>query len=173
MHTAHFFITRALRCCLNQMCIIADPPTFIAIFKSTDLDHAKFAAVRDWVDKGAGKFVMGGAKYKMELLAVKSVLPLLTELERKGKIIRHDSEKVDADVVVVKTIEPTTDFDDPHLVALVRLTGCRLICLRDPRAHRFLRDIKFYQSSSNRPSLYTQKTHSKLLCAKNLAPCCK
>ncbi len=155
------------------MCIVADPPTFVPMFKSSDPNHADFVAVRNWVVSGPGKFVMGGAKYKSELMAVKSVLPFLAELERKGKIIRKRDADVDADEISVKAIEPANDFDDPHLVALIRLTGCRLICIRDLRAHKFLRSGRFYRSTKDRPRLYTRPKNGALLCAQNLAPCCR
>lgn len=143
------------------------------MFKSTDPNHADFVAVRQWVVEGTGKFVMGGTKYKAELMAVKSVVPFLAELERKGKVVRKRDADVDADEAAVKAIEPANDFDDPHLVALIRLTGCRLICIRDPRAHRFLRSPRFYRSKKERPRLYTRTKNGALLCALNLAACCR
>jgi len=155
------------------MCIVVDPPAFIPMFKQTDPEHSDFAAVRDWVISGPGKFVLGGAKYKGELFAVRSVLHFLTELERRGKVVRRNDAEVDADEAAVKVIEPAADFDDPHLVALIRLTGCRLICVRDPRAHRFLRATKFYATTKDRPKLYTRPKNGSLLCSQNLALCCK
>ena len=155
------------------MCVVADPPTFVPMFKSSDPDHPAFAAVREWVTAGPGKFVMGGAKYRAELFAVRSVLPFLTELEKRKKIVRRSDAEVDAEELIVKRIEPTEDFDDPHLVALVRLTGCRLICIQDQRSHRFLRATRLYRSAKERPRLYTRAKNASLLCSDNLAPCCK
>jgi hypothetical protein len=155
------------------MCIVIDPPTFVPMFKHTDPEHANFIPVRSWIIDGPGKIVMGGDKYKAELKAIGSVLPFLKELERKGKIVRKRDSEVNADEIKVKGIEPAKDFDDPHLVALVRLTGCRLICTRDRRSHRFLRADVFYRSKKDRPRLYTRPKNSSLLAAKNLAPCCR
>lgn len=155
------------------MCIIADPPTFTPMFKSTDPEHGVFSPVREWVINGPGKFVMGGSTYQRELLAVKSIIPLLGELEKKRKVIRWSEVAVDGDEKTVKEIEPAKNFDDPHLVSLVRLTGCRLICIRDPRAHRYLRSAKFYRALKGRPRLYTRVKNSALLCTKHIAPCCK
>jgi hypothetical protein len=143
------------------------------MFKPTDPDHSAFSAVKNWVANGPGKFVMGGAKYRAELIAVRSVLQFLTELEKRGKVVRRSDAEVDAEELIVKTIEPTKDFDDPHLVALVRLTGCKLICIRDPRSHRFLRATRLYRSTKERPRLYTRAKNAGLLCSNNLAPCCK
>jgi hypothetical protein len=155
------------------MCIIADPPTFIPIFKETDPEYGKFSAVREWVKNGPGKFITGGTTYQKELMAVKSIIGLLSELEKRGKVMRNSAASVDHEEGVVKALEPAQDFDDPHLVALVRVSGCKLICIRDPRSHRFLRMAKFYKSTKDRPKLYTREKNRSLLCNANMAPCCK
>lgn len=156
------------------MCVVADPPTFIPMFKSADPEHQKFKPVIDWVMAGPGKFVMGGSKYNEELRAIRSILSHLSELEKMGKIIRKPEADVDEEESLVKVIEPDRDFDDPHLVALIRLTGCRLICVRDPRSHKFLLATYLYRSSKDRPKLYTgAKRNSTLLITKNIGACCR
>lgn len=155
------------------MCVVADPPTFIPMFKDDDPEHGQFAPVMEWITNGPGKFVVGGSTYQRELMSVKSVIPFLTELERKRKVVRLSHEAVDAEELQVKTLESSTDFDDPHLVALVRVTGCKIICIRDLRSHKFLRQTKFYGSPKARPRLYTRSKNRVLLCSKQIAPCCK
>ena len=155
------------------MCIVVDPPSFIPMFKATDPCHADFKPILEWVTGGPAKFVFGGSQYQAELFAVRSVLPLLLEMEKRGKIVRASSAEVDAEVLVVRDLEPSADFDDPHLVAIVRLTGCRLVCLRDARAHRFVRSSSLYARPNARPKLYTRAAHHRLLCQDNLAPCCR
>lgn len=155
------------------MCIVVDPPTFVHMLKTDDPEHAQFLPVWDWVSNGPGKFVMGGTKYAHELRAVKSVLRALVELEKRRKIIRKTHEEVDKEEATVKLIESSTDFDDPHLVALVRTSGCRLVCTRDLRSHRFLRSTSMYASPQHRPSLYTRAKNRNLLCANNIAACCR
>lgn len=155
------------------MCIIADPPTLIPIFKQTDPDHKTFSAVLEWVKKGGGKFIVGGTKYANELKAVKSIIPFMQELSRQGKVFNANTEAVDKEEANLKTICPVVDFDDPHLVALVKITGCRLICVRDPRSHKYLRMNKLYRSPLDRPKLYTREKNKSILCQKNVAACCK
>lgn len=155
------------------MCIVVDPPSFIPIFRSGDPNHSEFKSVLDWVTEGPAKFVLGGSQYQSELRAIRSVLPILLELEKKGKVVRIGTAEVDAEVTLVRALETSTDFDDPHLVAIVRLTGCKLVCLRDPRAHRYLRSSRFYARASARPKLYTRSRNGRLLCSENLAPCCR
>lgn len=153
------------------MCIIIDPPLFVPMFKTTDPNHGVYQPVRDWVDSGSGKFVVGGTQYAAEVQKVCSVLMHLVEYERRGKIIRRDRTLVDAEVALVKQIEPSTDFDDPHLVALVRECGCKLICVNDPRSHRYLRATMFYKSPKDRPKLYTRVKNANLLCQTNIPTC--
>lgn len=155
------------------MCVVADPPTFVPMFKDHDPEHDQFAPVMEWVANGPGKFIIGGSTYLRELMSVKSVIPFLLELERKRKIVRLSHMVVDTEEVQVKALESSTDFDDPHLVALVRVTGCKIICIRDPRSHKFLRQTKFYGSPKDRPRLYTRLKNKSLLCPKHIAPCCK
>lgn len=155
------------------MCIIADPPTFISIFKSTDPEYRKFSAVREWVKNGPGKFITGGTTYQKELMGVRSILGLLAELEKQGKVKRSSADLVDKEEALVRVLEPAADFDDPHIVALVRVSGCKLVCIRDPRSHRFLRMAKLYKSTKDRPKLYTREKNRNLLCNANIAPCCK
>lgn len=155
------------------MCIVSDPPALLAIFKSDHEKHADFSAVGDWVMNGAGKFVMGGTLYKQELARLKSLIPLISELKRKNKIVSADDAIIDARVLALKAIEPSTDFDDPHLVALSNATGCKVIGIIDPRAHRFLRRAAFYAQLRDRPSLYTRARNSNLLNPRNIVKCCR
>lgn len=155
------------------MCIVVDPPLFIALFKSDDAEHEKFKPVLEWVIKGPGKFVTGGSQYKKELSRISSILGVLTELKKKGKIVSVEEKVVNLDVEKIKKIEPSIDFDDPHLVALVRLTSCKLICTRDARSFRYLRSTKLYDRLSSRPKIYTRARNASLLCPKNIANCCK
>lgn len=155
------------------MCIVIDPPVFISLLKIDDAEHEKFKPVFDWVVNGSGKFVTGGSKYKNELKKMSSILVILAELKKKGKIVSIDDGTVDFEVDVVKGIEPAKNFDDPHLVALIRLTNCKLVCTRDIRALPYLRSGKFYSSLSQRPKIYTRKKNTGLLCSKNIAKCCR
>lgn len=154
------------------MCIVVDAPVLVPIFKASDPEHGRFLPVHDWVRSGAGKLVLGGSKYKEELASVSSVLPVLMELERRGRVVRVSDALVDREMMIVTGLESSKDFDDPHLIAIVRVTGCRLVCLRDNRAHRFLVKVKLYGGRA-RPRLFTNRKHKHLLCPANIAACCE
>ena len=156
------------------MCAIIDPPIMTSLFSETDQHHSDFAPLKRWLLSKFGKIIVGGTKYKKELSFMRSVLGVLAEFERSGKILRVPDSEVDAEVEILLKIYGGKDFDDPHLVALVRLTKCRIVCLRDVRARRHLLDVKFYGGSAKlRPKLYTRARNSNLLCERNVALYCK
>jgi hypothetical protein len=158
------------------MCIVVDPPAFLPMFKTEHRDHKKFVKVKEWVEKKDGKFVIGGTKYMKELKKIDNVIIRhLTELERKGKIKKCDLQSVDKEIAEVKRIVPSTSFNDEHLAALVRHTGCHLICLVDKRAHKYLTSRETYGSTAKLPKLHTgSKRHdTDLLIERNIAPCCR
>lgn len=155
------------------MCIVIDAPLLVSLFKTSDPNHEKYMPVLNWLVEGSGKLVFGGTTYLNELNAVSSILGVLKELEKVRKVVRISDQLVDAHRDEVKKIAPEKNFDDPHLVAIVRASNCRLICVNDPRSHKYLRAVHLYESSKQRPSLYTREKNKHLLCDGNIAKCCK
>lgn len=154
------------------MAVIVDPPLFLALFDEKDERHGDFIEVLNWVIKGPAKFVVGGTKYKNEIYNVRSVMPKLAELSRARKIYSINDTVVDAEELRVKRIEPRADFDDPHLVALVCASKVKIICIKDPRAHKFLRRVDFYPDAKLRPKLFTRAKNRTLLIKDNLKGVC-
>lgn len=155
------------------MCAVIDPPLFIPIVNSNDQRHADFGILKDWLTTGIGKAVMGGAQYRQELSRVSSVLPFIGELERRGKVVKVDAKKVDEAADFATATAKSADFDDAHLVALVAVSGCRVVCLNDPRAHQFLKDPALYNPRRNLPKLFTGARNQALLTKKYDASCCR
>lgn len=155
------------------MCIIVDPPLFISIFKEGDPDYKNYSGLRAWITSGPGKFVMGGSLYKKELSKLESVLHLVSNYERSGKVVSISDSKVDKEVGAVRRLIDSRDFDDPHLSALVRASLCRIIATRDKRSHKYLTKSDLYSKPCSKPKIYGGNRNNSVLCNKNLARCCK
>lgn len=155
------------------MGIVVDPPLLVHVLNKNSALHAKYSPVNKWVLEGSAKIVVGGLKFQKEMKGLVSILPLLSNLERKGKIYRVDTDEVENEVSLILNIENSKDFDDPHLIALVRLSQVKLICIEDPRAHKYLRRSDFYWNEKNRrPKLYTRFKNKTLLNKENLCGVC-
>ncbi len=65
------------------------------------------------------------------------------------------------------------DFNDEHIIAIVIVSGCMLICTKDEKAFRFIKDPSFYPKHCKRPKIYLTKRNKNLLADCNIAPICK
>lgn len=154
------------------MCLIVDTCCFSNVFDPTNANHADFKPVLVWVTKGGGRVIYGGTKYKSELKKSGRYLSLLVELSRRGRVVILDDKLVDAVEKVVRGKENNPDFDDPHLLALVIVSHCKVICTNDKRAHKFIKKSSLYPPGMSRPSIYSSKKNSDLLVKTNIVGKC-
>ena len=82
-----------------------------------------------------------------------------------------DKKRVDERELEIRTMEPSTDFDDPHLVAIVCVSRCKVVCTLDARADQYLLEPRFY-AGYGKPKIYRQKSHKHLLCDANVVGVC-
>ena len=121
----------------------------------------------------SGMAIVGGSKYNKELKSTPKYLRFFARLKQSGKLISIPDEIIDERVINLKKIEPKSDFDDPHLVALIIESGCKVICTgNDRRSHKYIRDTKFY-GKGKRPSIYSSKNHTNLLRPSNICGKCR
>lgn len=154
------------------MCIIIDTNTFSKVFESFNKHHSEFKPVLHWVCVGKGKVVYGGSKYKGELRKAKKYLRLFTLLQSANKLVEISDEEIDREQTRIEQLVTDPDFDDPHLIAIVIVSGCKLICSEDSRADKYIKNKALYPKHFDRPRIYRQSSHSDLLCDQNIADCC-
>lgn len=150
------------------MCIVIDTCALHLVFLKKDCD---FTPVNKWILKGKGKVVVGGSRYNNELKGARKYLPILAELSRLGKIVKVDDKSVDDCEIQIKKLESSASFNDPHIVALIRESGCKLLCSVDSSSDKYIRNTKFY-SKGKRPSIYRSKKHINLLSDSNIVGAC-
>ena len=155
------------------MCIVIDTNTFAAVFDRESQNHNDFRPVLDWIVYGNGKIVYGGTKYKEELRRARKFLGIISQLSKVSKVKEIPEAAVDARQREVESMVVHPDFDDPHLVAIIGVSGCRLICTGDFRAYRFLKSKSFYPKHVERPKIYRNAANQDLLCDDNIAEICR
>lgn len=151
------------------MCLIIDTCAWHKVFGSKDSD---FMPVKDWLYDKNGKMIIGGSTYQVELETLKKYLGVIAELSRQRKVVKINDNDVDKTEQKIKKIINSGDFDDPHIVALVEESGCRVVCTLDSRSDKYLRDNSLYKKSK-RPSIYRSAKHAHLLCDKNIVTICR
>jgi predicted nucleic acid-binding protein len=154
------------------MCLVIDTCCWHAVFDVTNSSHRKFQPVLQWVRFGRGRVVYGGSTYRQEIRNSSKIRSLLTELTRAGRTVVIPDEDVDAEERRVKRMESCADFDDAHLIAIVAVSGCRIVCTADRAAQRYLKQGRFYSGVARKPKIYCDSAHRTLLKNANIASIC-
>jgi hypothetical protein len=164
------------------MCIVLDASVFTSIINSKSTKNIEFKPVFDWIAYGRGKAVYGGSKYSNELKNNHRFRSFLQELERRGKTVLIDCDAVDgACDSLVRTVYGK-NFNDHHIMAIILVSGCRLICSEDKGLHalvaalysrKYRGMVKAIGGRVSRPRIYQNRKHISLLCDGNIANCCK
>ena len=153
------------------MCIIIDINVLADVFEKKSQNHSQFKPVYDWIINGKGKIVFGGTQYLSELKP--KYVAFFALLNKSGKAVSVNSKSVDSEQKIVEQIIIHPDFDDPHLVGLLRASGCKLICSLDKRAYPYFRHSLFFKPATNKPRIYSSLTNTRLLCDRHIADICK
>ena len=162
------------------MCIVIDVNTFPSVFDQSSERHPHFSAVLNWIIDGKGKIVWGGTKYLSEISRLGKYRRLWIQLGKAGKLVPIDDSLVDSQEREIKELCTDPDFDDPHIVALLSVSGCKLLCSQDARSYPYIQKKALYPKGAKLPKIYCERSSrraSKLLTDANIAdicqPCCK
>jgi len=155
------------------MCIIVDACTFASVFDVQATDHAHFHPVLAWLVEGKGKLVYGGTRYRDELRRSPRYLHLFVQFQRAGKIVEIEDAQVDTIQQHLEAYVSNPDFDDAHLIGIVRVSGCLLICTNDKRAMPYLKRADLYPQGTTRPKIYSSHRNQRLLADVHIAEVCK
>jgi predicted nucleic acid-binding protein len=154
------------------MCIVIDTNTFASVFEVNSQKYKEFYPVLEWIVYGNGKIVYGGTKYMQELRKAFKYLKFFVELSKVSKVVELDKQKVDEKQKEISTLVNHRDFNDQHLIAIIIVSGCKLICSDDSRAYRFIKIKSLYPKHIQCPMIYRGASNKDLLCNKNIVDIC-
>ena len=154
------------------MTIVVDINVLPCVFNSSNQKHAEFCCVADWIYSGDGFLVFGGTGYKKELSRMPRYLKLVRGLKDAGHAVAIADAAVDAQESIVADATEGTTCDDPHIIALLGVSRCPLLCSEDGRSFDFIKDRSLYPKGASRVRVYTGKRNRGLLsktCASSLS----
>jgi hypothetical protein len=152
------------------MCIIIDTNALPSVFKTDSVLHKDFEPILSWILEGRGKVVYGGSKYKMEL---GKYLHFIQTLQTARKAVPVDDGIVDRRTEELSEQIVHRDFDDQHLIALLQISGCQLICSLDERAYPYFRHRQFFPVARLKPRIYRSIRNKDLLCDRFITEICR
>ncbi len=157
------------------MCIVIDSDTLSCVFNENNSKHRLFKPVKDWVSEGEGKVVLGGSTYKKELSKMPRYIGFINSLDKKRRVVRIPSSEVDEYEDKLKVKVPEKSFDDAHILAIVAISKCLLVCTQDSKSLKYLKSVDLYPKHCARPKFFmgSDKSPVALLCRENIADICK
>jgi hypothetical protein len=143
--------------------IILDTNSIPSVFDSAASDYSEFCFVYEWVKRQRGAcFVYGGTKYKSEIKKMLKYLKLIIELQKVGKFVEINGNMIDNYAVRLKEACSDSAFNDEHLVAILDVSGCKLLCTKDIKAMQYIKKREFY-SDQKIPRIYSGSRNRDLL----------
>ena len=116
------------------MCLLIDANVAHCFEHQKSKDATGAALVRDWIEAKAGRFVTGGRNYS-ELTNHAWMRRWFLTLGRAGLIKRVSDADVNTEEQrLVKLM--VCESDDPHVIALARKSGARILYSRDQALHQ-------------------------------------
>jgi len=157
------------------MCLVIDMNTIPSVFNSSSESHQDYKPVLDWIINGKGKMVCGGSKYWEEFRGISKYLKFFNQLNKAGKVVKIDDALVDAKMNELMRICNDKDFDDPHIAALLIVSGCQVLCSEDKRSYPYIKRKEWYPDGKSPPKIYQRtalKNASSILSDANMAAIC-
>lgn len=113
--------------------------------------------------------IYGGSTYLKELGHLKRILRLVAELRRKNRVSVVSTADVDTiEQDIIRKIGGS-GHDDVHLVAIVIVSGCRVVVTGDDEAIQLLKRTELYQGRDAKvPKIYQRTEHGHLCCEDNV-----
>jgi len=155
------------------MCVVIDMNTLSRVFDQENKEHSEFKPVLDWIEEGKGRIVYGGSKYLLELEKMTHYRRLLINYGKRRRTIKLDDYKVDQKEKEIKEKNQHPDFNDTHIVAIIIVSRCRLLCSKDSSSYPFIQDKKLYPSKFGKISIYKGYADNELLLSWKINELCK
>lgn len=149
------------------MCIVIDTNTLSHVFNKKDEFHKNYKIVFDWIDNGNGRLVYGGDYYINELARASRYFELIVQYKKANKAVNIDEEKPDfanrerARIISITRSKEYKTFNDSHIIAVVIVARCRIVCTTDGPLSRFVKDRSLYPNKFKIPEVFNNKSKNK------------
>jgi len=138
------------------MCVIIDTSLASKVF--AEHRGSDYFPLWKWIEDKDGVIVYGG-HLQTELYKISRAKRYLKTLSAAGKAHRMPKDEVDREEK--KICEMSRKSDDPHVLALARLSGARVLCSNDRDLHDDFKNLSLVPSPRGR--IYQKAQHAKVL----------
>lgn len=150
------------------MRVLVDSNVFDIVFNINNSNHFNYEPVYKCIvcPISSCKMIYGGTKFKQEIGSKiqSKYRGLFNELRKIGKLVELNQNKVNRLCDKLKRIEPSSKFNDEHIIACIILGLVNIVCTDDKRSDRFIKNKKFYNGNNRMiPKIYRyRRRHEKM-----------
>ena len=98
---------------------------------------------------------------------------IINELDRAGKVVKVSNTLVDRIAAQLKAKIPDAQFNDEHIVAIVIVSRCKIVCSDDKESYPYIRRPDLYPKGMKRPKIYRSQGHGQMCCKSNIVAICE
>ena len=140
------------------MCVIIDASVASQVFAENR--GSDYLPLWKWIEQGDGIIVYGGYLHE-ELSKVNRAKRYLKALSDAGKAHKMPKDGVDQEEKRVRKMQTPRKSDDPHVLALARLSRARVLCSSDKNLHADFKNLAILPKP--RGQIYQNAQHKKVL----------
>ena len=142
------------------MCVIVDASVAGRVFSVPH--EPDFVPLWRWLEKKDGKLVYGG-RLTEELDRLPKAKRLLAELKRGGRALQFPRRDVNEEEQAVGRLRLCRS-NDPHVIALARVSGVRVLCTNDRTLERDFTNRRLVPTiSGQQGKIYKNAGHQHVL----------
>ena len=143
--------------------VVVDTDSLSKVFDKANKEHKEFEPLhKSIIDQKRSLVVYGGTKYIGELKRARKFFGLFVELKKSGMAITLNSQQVDDEEERIIGLAEDSKFNDHHIVAIVAVGRCNIICSSDTNSHAYYKNALYYPKHL-RPKIYNGLASSGIL----------
>jgi hypothetical protein len=143
--------------------VVVDADSLSKVFDKTNKEHREYEPLhKSIIEQKRSLIVYGGTKYANELKRARKFLRLFAELGKVGLALMLDAQGVDDEEQRIIGLANDPKFNDHHIVAIVVVGRCNIICSSDRNSHGHYKNSLYYPRHL-RPKIYNGLASSGVL----------
>lgn len=144
--------------------VVIDTDSLSRVLDEKNREHNEYVPLyRSIIEQKQTIIIYGGTKYNGELKRANKFLKLFSEFRKTGMAKDIDDQSVDKEEKRIIKKADDSNFNDHHIVAIVIIGRCNIICSKDSNSHEHYKNGRYYPSHFTKPKIYNGLSSSDIL----------
>ena len=143
--------------------VVVDTDSLSKVFDKTNKEHKEYEPLhKSIIEQKRSVIMYGGTKYTNELKRAGKFFRLFAELGKIGMALMLNAQAVNSEEERIIGLANDRKFNDPHIIAIVVIGRCNIICSSDTNSHGHYKNSLYYPKHL-RPKIYNGLASSDIL----------